>query len=128
VLRAAAARPRTCRAAWPRCPSCRVRGAGNYGDIYLRNLGPETPLDPDRGPNKAWNLGGGVLASPPFRWARAPATGATSSCAHASMRHGDMHARQDGRDTPLGTMAGAPARRVVPSHPRDLWRFAPFSG
>jgi hypothetical protein len=68
VLRAAAARPRICRPAWPRCPSCRVRGAGNDGDIYLRTLGPKTPLDLDRGPNKAWNLGGGgVLASPPFR-------------------------------------------------------------
>jgi general L-amino acid transport system substrate-binding protein len=45
-----------------------IRQVGNYGDIYLRNLGPETPLDLDRGPNKAWNLGGGgVLASPPFR-------------------------------------------------------------
>ncbi len=45
-----------------------ISQVGNYGDIYLRNLGPETPLDLDRGPNKAWNLGGGgVLASPPFR-------------------------------------------------------------
>jgi general L-amino acid transport system substrate-binding protein len=45
-----------------------VRQVGNYGDIYNRNLGPSTPFDLDRGPNKAWNLGaGGVLASPPFR-------------------------------------------------------------
>jgi general L-amino acid transport system substrate-binding protein len=45
-----------------------VSQVGNYGDIYDRNLGPDTPFALDRGPNKAWNLGdGGVLASPPFR-------------------------------------------------------------
>ena len=45
-----------------------VTQVGNYGDIYNRNLGPETPFELERGPNKAWNLGaGGVLASPPFR-------------------------------------------------------------
>jgi general L-amino acid transport system substrate-binding protein len=45
-----------------------IRQVGNYGDIYDRNLGPQTPFALDRGPNKAWNLGGGgVLASPPFR-------------------------------------------------------------
>ncbi len=45
-----------------------IRQVGNYGDIYDRNLGPNTPFDLDRGPNKVWNLGqGGVLAAPPFR-------------------------------------------------------------
>lgn len=45
-----------------------IKQVGNYADIYNRNLGPDTPFDIDRGPNKAWNLGGGgVLASPPFR-------------------------------------------------------------
>ena len=45
-----------------------ITQVGNYGDIYDRNLGPDTPFDLERGPNKAWNLGaGGVLASPPFR-------------------------------------------------------------
>ncbi|MEM8532698.1 MAG: transporter substrate-binding domain-containing protein [Chloroflexota bacterium] len=45
-----------------------VTQVGSYGDIYNRNLGPETPFELERGPNKAWNLGaGGVLASPPFR-------------------------------------------------------------
>ncbi|HMQ32662.1 MAG TPA: amino acid ABC transporter substrate-binding protein [Chloroflexaceae bacterium] len=45
-----------------------VSQVGNYGDIYDRNLGPDTPFALERGPNKAWNLGqGGVLASPPFR-------------------------------------------------------------
>jgi general L-amino acid transport system substrate-binding protein len=45
-----------------------VSQVGNYGDIYNANLGPTTLFNIDRGPNKAWNLGGGgVLASPPFR-------------------------------------------------------------
>jgi general L-amino acid transport system substrate-binding protein len=45
-----------------------IRQVGSYADIYDRNLGPNTPFELDRGPNKAWNLGaGGVLASPPFR-------------------------------------------------------------
>lgn len=45
-----------------------IQQVGNYGDIYDRNLGPNTPFDLDRGPNKVWNLGqGGVLAAPPFR-------------------------------------------------------------
>lgn len=45
-----------------------IKQVGNYADIYNKNLGPDTVFDIDRGPNKAWNLGGGgVLASPPFR-------------------------------------------------------------
>ena len=45
-----------------------ISQVGNYGDIYNDNLGPDTAFAIDRGPNKAWNLGGGgVLASPPFR-------------------------------------------------------------
>jgi general L-amino acid transport system substrate-binding protein len=45
-----------------------IAQVGNYGDIYNDNLGPDTTFNIDRGPNKAWNLGGGgVLASPPFR-------------------------------------------------------------
>ncbi len=45
-----------------------IRQVGNYADIYNRNLGPDTPFELERGPNKVWNLGaGGVLASPPFR-------------------------------------------------------------
>ncbi len=45
-----------------------ISKVGNYGDIYNDNLGPDTTFNIDRGPNKAWNLGGGgVLASPPFR-------------------------------------------------------------
>lgn len=45
-----------------------ISQVGNYGEIYNANLGPDTTFAIDRGPNKAWNLGGGgVLASPPFR-------------------------------------------------------------
>ncbi|MCS6840670.1 MAG: transporter substrate-binding domain-containing protein [Roseiflexus sp.] len=45
-----------------------IKQVGNYGDIYNRNLGPNTPINLDRGPNKVWNLGaGGVLSAPPFR-------------------------------------------------------------
>lgn len=45
-----------------------IKQVGNYADIYNQNLGPDTVFAIDRGPNKAWNLGGGgVLASPPFR-------------------------------------------------------------
>jgi len=45
-----------------------VSQVGNYADIYNDNLGESTIFAIDRGPNKAWNLGGGgVLASPPFR-------------------------------------------------------------
>ena len=44
-----------------------IQQVGNYEDIYNRNLGPSTPFNLDRGPNKAWNRGdGGVLSSPPF--------------------------------------------------------------
>ncbi len=45
-----------------------IEGVGNYAEIYNRNLGPDTALNLERGPNKAWNKGqGGVLSSPPFR-------------------------------------------------------------
>jgi len=45
-----------------------IKQVGNYADIYNKNLGPDTAFAIDRGPNKAWNLGGGgVLASPQFR-------------------------------------------------------------
>jgi ABC-type proline/glycine betaine transport system substrate-binding protein len=45
-----------------------IQQVGNYEEIYLRNLGPDTPFDLERGPNKAWNKGGGgVLSSPPLR-------------------------------------------------------------
>ena len=43
-----------------------IAKAGNYRDIFERNLGAATPLRIDRGPNKLWT-DGGLLYSPPFR-------------------------------------------------------------
>jgi general L-amino acid transport system substrate-binding protein len=43
-----------------------IREVGNYGEIYARNLGPDTPLNIQRGPNELWT-NGGLLYSPPFR-------------------------------------------------------------
>jgi general L-amino acid transport system substrate-binding protein len=43
-----------------------VSQVGNYGEIYNRNLGPETPFDLPRGQNSVWTEGG-LLYSPPFR-------------------------------------------------------------
>ena len=39
---------------------------GNYGEIYTRHLGPDTPFNLARGVNSIW-LDGGLLYSPPFR-------------------------------------------------------------
>ena len=39
---------------------------GNYGEMYDRNLGPDTPFDLPRGLNAQWN-DGGILYAPPFR-------------------------------------------------------------
>jgi general L-amino acid transport system substrate-binding protein len=43
-----------------------LKAVGNYGEIYDRNLGPSTPLNIPRGPNKPWTQGG-VLYAPPYR-------------------------------------------------------------
>ena len=43
-----------------------IRELGNYGEIYERNLGPDTPFNLARGVNSVW-LDGGLLYSPPFR-------------------------------------------------------------
>jgi general L-amino acid transport system substrate-binding protein len=43
-----------------------IKAVGNYGEIYDRNLGPNTPLKMDRGINKLWSKGG-ILYAPPFR-------------------------------------------------------------
>ncbi|MBI4771301.1 MAG: amino acid ABC transporter substrate-binding protein [Chloroflexi bacterium] len=43
-----------------------VKQVGNYGEIYDRNLGPDTPFDLPRGVNNLWT-NGGLLYSPPFR-------------------------------------------------------------
>ncbi len=43
-----------------------VAQVGNYGEIYNRNLGPDTPFNLPRGLNNLWTEGG-LLYSPPFR-------------------------------------------------------------
>jgi general L-amino acid transport system substrate-binding protein len=43
-----------------------IRQVGNYGEIYERNVGPETPLKLERGLNRLWNRGG-ILYAPPMR-------------------------------------------------------------
>ncbi len=43
-----------------------IAAVGNYGEIYDRSLGPDTPLALDRGPNDLWT-NGGLLYSPPYR-------------------------------------------------------------
>jgi general L-amino acid transport system substrate-binding protein len=43
-----------------------VKSVGNYGEIWERNLGHNTPLALDRGLNNQWNKGG-LLYSPPFQ-------------------------------------------------------------
>jgi len=41
-----------------------IRGVGNYGEIFARNL---EPIGIQRGPNALWTTPGGLQYSPPFR-------------------------------------------------------------
>jgi general L-amino acid transport system substrate-binding protein len=43
-----------------------VGTAGNYGEMFERNLGRGSPLKIERGLNRLWNQGG-LMYSPPFR-------------------------------------------------------------
>ena len=43
-----------------------ISQVGNYGEIFERNLGPDTPFNLQRGTNAQWQ-DGGLLYSPPFR-------------------------------------------------------------
>ncbi|MFM8747987.1 MAG: amino acid ABC transporter substrate-binding protein [Aestuariivirga sp.] len=43
-----------------------LSATGNYGEIFARNLGPETPLAINRGLNALWSQGG-LLYAPPLR-------------------------------------------------------------
>jgi general L-amino acid transport system substrate-binding protein len=43
-----------------------IRHVGNYGEIYDRNLGPDTPFNLPRGPNALWTQGG-LIYGVPFR-------------------------------------------------------------
>jgi general L-amino acid transport system substrate-binding protein len=43
-----------------------IKHVGNYSEIYDRNLGKNSDLKLERGPNKLWNQGG-IVYAPPFR-------------------------------------------------------------
>ena len=43
-----------------------IKAVGNYGEIYDRHLGANSPVGLPRGPNALWNAGG-LLWSPPIR-------------------------------------------------------------
>jgi general L-amino acid transport system substrate-binding protein len=43
-----------------------IRAVGNYGEIYDRHVGPDTPLGLERGLNALWTEGG-LLYPPPYR-------------------------------------------------------------
>ncbi|UOG91315.1 MAG: amino acid ABC transporter substrate-binding protein [Candidatus Thiothrix sulfatifontis] len=43
-----------------------LKATGNYGEIFERNVGKNSPLKLDRGLNKLWNQGG-ILYAPPIR-------------------------------------------------------------
>jgi general L-amino acid transport system substrate-binding protein len=43
-----------------------ISQVGNYGEIFTKNLGPDTPFNLSRGVNAQW-VDGGLLYSPPFR-------------------------------------------------------------
>jgi general L-amino acid transport system substrate-binding protein len=43
-----------------------IKAVGNYGEIFERNLGKQTPLQINRGINALWNAGG-LLYAPPVR-------------------------------------------------------------
>ncbi len=44
-----------------------VKQVGNYGEIYDRNLGPDTPFNLPRGLNALYTTPGGIQYAPPFR-------------------------------------------------------------
>jgi general L-amino acid transport system substrate-binding protein len=43
-----------------------IRAVGNYGEIYARNLGPDSPLGLERGLNAQWS-DGGLIYAPAWR-------------------------------------------------------------
>jgi general L-amino acid transport system substrate-binding protein len=43
-----------------------ISAVGNYGEIFNRNLGPDTPLGLERGVNNLWTQGG-ILYAEPYR-------------------------------------------------------------
>jgi general L-amino acid transport system substrate-binding protein len=43
-----------------------IKAVGNYGEVFERNVGADSPLKIDRGLNNLWTEGG-LIYSPPFR-------------------------------------------------------------
>ncbi|MEM1006692.1 MAG: amino acid ABC transporter substrate-binding protein, partial [Pseudomonadota bacterium] len=43
-----------------------IKSGGNYGEVFAKNIGEETPIGLARGLNAQWTEGG-LLYSPPFR-------------------------------------------------------------
>lgn len=43
-----------------------IRAVGNYGEVFDRNLGPDTPMGMERGLNALWSKGG-LMYAPPVR-------------------------------------------------------------
>jgi general L-amino acid transport system substrate-binding protein len=43
-----------------------IKAVGNYGEIFERNVGKDSPLKLPRGANALWNKGG-LLYAPPVR-------------------------------------------------------------
>ncbi len=43
-----------------------IKQVGNYGEVYNRNVAPDTPLKLERGLNQLWTKGG-ILYAPPMR-------------------------------------------------------------
>ncbi len=43
-----------------------IKTVGNYGEVFARNLGPETPIKIERGLNAQWSKGG-LQYAPPIR-------------------------------------------------------------
>jgi general L-amino acid transport system substrate-binding protein len=43
-----------------------VRAAGNYGEMFERNLGRSSALGLERGPNRLWK-DGGLMHAPPIK-------------------------------------------------------------
>ena len=43
-----------------------IKGVGNYGEVFDRNLGASSPLKINRGLNALWNKGG-IQYAPPVR-------------------------------------------------------------
>jgi general L-amino acid transport system substrate-binding protein len=50
----------------PTWAAAAVAAAGNYGEMFARDLGAGSRLKLDRGPNKPWSQGG-LLYAPPFQ-------------------------------------------------------------